>query len=65
MDLQENMMLHLIHTHGRALQAVTGRTYDDLKAEHDGLTCPPAPAGQHRHDAGCTWASCGPHQAGA
>jgi hypothetical protein len=39
--LHENMTMHLICTHGRTLGAVTGRTYDDLKAEHDALTCPP------------------------
>jgi hypothetical protein len=40
-DLHENMMMHLICTHGRSQQEVTGRTYEDLKAEHDGLECPP------------------------
>jgi hypothetical protein len=44
MDLHENMVLHLIYTHGRTLAAMAGRSYDDLKAEHDGLVCPPPDA---------------------
>jgi hypothetical protein len=30
----------MIHTHGRTLEDLAGRSYDDLKAEHDKMDCP-------------------------
>jgi hypothetical protein len=39
----ENMAMHLIHTHGYGNDQIR-HSYDDLRAEHDGLECPPRQA---------------------
>jgi hypothetical protein len=40
MDLNENMRMHMIYTHDRTLEDLAGRSYDNLKAEHDTMDCP-------------------------
>ncbi len=42
-------MNHLIFTHRRDLADVTGHSYEDLKAEHDSLQCPPASCSSPAH----------------
>jgi hypothetical protein len=47
MDRHENMAMHMIYTHGRRTEETYG-SYEELRAEHDGLTCPPVQADPSR-----------------